>query len=118
MQKQLFAVGAGTVLAAIACAALLFIVFSGPSVAYRLYSPSANLECSSIRTGMTKQQVFVFVHRRTAPYFEDSFEPNHFSFSRPGGTCTVTFDSQTGSVVGSAFTPQTWADGSTIREIE
>lgn len=105
------------------CVLTLFLFFLGPQVVYHLRSPSFSSECSSIHAGMSREQVLRLIHMRTPPPEEGLFhlrtahpdegfsstEGLYFSRGTPvTSVCTVTFDPQSGTVVGTPETSVGW----------
>lgn len=100
--KRWFLFASAAALAFVVVFVVVFAFYSGPAFKYRFSSRSIESDCLSIHAGMTKSEVLEVVHKKTAPYFEDSFTPNSLSFSRLGGSCTVEFDQQTGETTKSS----------------
>jgi hypothetical protein len=97
------------ILSVTVCGLVLFFFFFAPQVIYRVSSPTADSECSAIGSGMTRDRVLKTIHKRTRPYFEDSYGPSRLVFERSDAVCTVDFDLKTGLVTGTSVSRQKWS---------
>lgn len=88
-------------LAVLVCYLTLIIFLLGPALADKVLAPLAASECSKIRAGMTRKQVFSLIHKKVLPGLEQSASPNRLEFFRADSSCVVDFDSQTQTVTAS-----------------
>ena len=86
-------------------------VVLGPKTLYHSFPSAIGPQCSTVRPGMTEEQVLEILHRKKIPYIEDASQASRWIFVYPGIVCTVEFNSETKAVDHVNVNQEAWPDG-------